>query len=156
MDDTPTVEMPAVTDDDGLGNTLVYDRICFGELSEIKGARASLRRWLNDCPVVGDVVLIASELAANAVLHSASQELYFTLRAEIHPDHIRVEVEDLGGPWRCRAVDDRPHGLELVALLAQEWGSEVRPCDGMRVTWAKVAAPSYSPSVSRLGHLMAT
>lgn len=144
-DDGPTtIEMAPITDDDdGLNNTLVYDRVCFGHPAEIAGARASLRRWLGtDCPQADDVVLVASELAANAVRHSASANLYFILRVEIHPDHVRVECDDLGGPWGVRAVDDLPrHGLDIVSALSADWGTEERRIDSMRVVWAKIAAP---------------
>jgi hypothetical protein len=34
----------------------------------------------------------------------------FTLRAEVHQDHLRIEVEDAGGPWLARPREDgRPH-----------------------------------------------
>jgi hypothetical protein len=35
--------------------------------------RTYVAGFLGDCPVTDDVVLISSELAANAVMHSASQ-----------------------------------------------------------------------------------
>ena len=146
MEPDDTVEMPAVNDGGGTASTLVYDRMFLGELDEIPRIRAGLQDWLNDRPVRDDVVLIASELAANAILHSASKALYFTVRAYLHPDHVRVEVEDLGGPWRCRPVDGHPHGLDLVTLLAEDWGTEVRTCDGMRTTWARV--PIKTPNES--------
>jgi anti-sigma regulatory factor (Ser/Thr protein kinase) len=150
-DGPPTVEMPAISDEDAAdGSTpLLYDRIYFGDPAEVHGARVSLRRWLDSrsCPVAEDVVLIASELAANAILHSASADLYWSLRAEIHDDHVAVEVEDLGGPWpACRAADGH-HGLDIVAALSDgRWGTTVRGCDGMRVTWAKVTIPQGSSS----------
>jgi len=151
--------MPVVTgDDDGLDNTLVFERIVFGQPGEVAGVRASMRRWLDGCPVADDVVLIASELASNAVLHSASAELYFTVRAEIHPLAIRVECEDLGGPWQPRMVEGEPqhHGLDIVAALSEDWGTETRSCDNRRIVWAQVASPRYVSSNSALGHLMAT
>ena len=55
------------------------------------------------------------ELTANSVLHSASRDGgEFTLRAEVRPDRLRIEVEDAGGPWRD---DSRPHGLDVVAAI---------------------------------------
>jgi hypothetical protein len=109
--------------------------------------------------VADDVVLIASELAANAVLHSGSAELYFTVRAEIHPLHIRVECEDLGGPWgQPRMVNGEPqcHGLDIVAALSEDWGTEERTCDNRRIVWAQIAGPRYTSAGSALGHLIAT
>jgi hypothetical protein len=160
-DDVPTIEfeVPALSIE-GPARTLTYDRMVFGELGEIAGARAALHRWLDGCPVADDVVLVASELMANAVLHSLSYQVYFTVRAEIQVRHVRVEVEDLGGRWdhpHCRSVDDdRAHGLDIVSLLAETWGTTIRSCDNRRVTWARISAPRCRPAVSAQGHLIAT
>ena len=133
-DDEPTIELSAVPDDYGPS----FDKVYFGALDQTQGLRFDLRAYLANYPMVDDVVLIASEFAANAILYSSSRNTFFICRAEVQNNHIRVEVEDLGGPW-CRAVDnERPHGLDIVQMLSDEWGTEVRPCDGMRVTWARV------------------
>jgi anti-sigma regulatory factor (Ser/Thr protein kinase) len=109
-----------------------------GELSQVGQVRAGLRAYLGDCPRSADAVLIASELAANAVLHSRSAGESFTVRCEVFRDYIWIEVEDHGGPWMCRQRDDRPHGLDIVtALVGESWGVETS--GGCRVTWARVA-----------------
>jgi len=62
---------------------------------------ASLRKVLDGCPMADDAVLLTSELAANAVMHSDSKQpdAEFVLRAEIFEGkYLRVEVEDQGGP----------------------------------------------------------
>jgi len=76
--------------------------------------------------VADDVILCASELAANAVLHSDSRlpSGTFTVRTTISPDHyVRIDVEDNGGPW-APAASDPPHhhGLDIVRTLASAWG----------------------------------
>ena len=64
-------------------------------------ARAALAGWLEGWRRVDEAVLIASEFATNAVLHSASRHGgSFTLRAEVGRVRVRIEVEDVGGPWR--------------------------------------------------------
>jgi anti-sigma regulatory factor (Ser/Thr protein kinase) len=69
---------------------------------QVRHARAALAALLDGCPLATDAILIASEFATNSVLHSASREGgEFPLRAEIHQDHLRIEVEDAGGPWRA-------------------------------------------------------
>jgi hypothetical protein len=59
-------------------------------------------------------------------MHSASRDGgAFTLRAEVRPDRLRIEVEDAGGPWRDGARDDsRPHGFDVVTAIAGpgKWG----------------------------------
>jgi serine/threonine-protein kinase RsbW len=98
-----------------------------GTPSQIRAVRASLRALLPDCPRADDAILAASELAANAALHSNSRHPggSFTVRAEIHPgSHIRIEIDDDGGPWTEPAPNrDRPHGLDIIRALAADWGN---------------------------------
>jgi hypothetical protein len=86
--------------------------------------------------------LILSELAANAIVHSASRGQFFTIRAEVFPGYVQVEAEDLGGPWRHRQADDRPHGLEVVEALTgpDGWGVEATTGGG-RIVWARLDLP---------------
>jgi anti-sigma regulatory factor (Ser/Thr protein kinase) len=105
----------------------------------VQDARRAVARHLAGCPVLDDLVLIVSELASNAILHSASRGEFFTVRAELHADYVWVEAEDLGGPWRSRQHDDRPHGLDVVEALTgpDGWGTESAG-DGGRVVWARL------------------
>ena len=114
-----------------------------GGTEHIRAVRADLRAVLRDCPRVDDVILCASELAANAVLHSRSRLPggTFTVRATVGPGlHARVEVEDNGGPWNQGMIDPtRHHGLDIVRAVADEWG-----IDGdhtTRTIWAKFDWP---------------
>ncbi len=96
------------------------------EPGQVRHARAALARWLSGCPRADEAILIASEFAANSLLHSASRDGgTFTLRAEVRADRLRIEVEDGGGPWRDGPRDDsRPHGLDVVNAIAGpgNWG----------------------------------
>ena len=89
-------------------------------------ARAALAGWLRGFPRADEAILIASEFAANSVLHSASRDGgALTLRADVRADRLRIEVEDAGGPWRDGPRDDsRPHGLDVVNAIAGlgNWG----------------------------------
>lgn len=111
----------------------------------ISGVRADLRPLLHDCPMTDDVILCASELAANAAIHSHSclPGGTFTVHIEISPGHyVRVAVEDSGGPW-SPTVGDRTghHGLDIVRALATDWGID---CDGsMRTIWASFNWPEH-------------
>src|SRR6516225_425847 len=97
-----------------------------GGTEHIRAVRADLRAVLRDCPRVDDVILCASEFAANAVLHSRSRLPggTFTVRATVSPGlHARVEVEDNGGPWAPLESDPTGHrGLDIVCALASAWG----------------------------------
>jgi hypothetical protein len=58
----------------------------------------------------------------------------------VSPGAVRIEVEDLGGPWRQRKPGDRPHGLDIVAALTgpDGWGTETTSSGG-RVVWARLS-----------------
>ena len=87
-------------------------------------------------------MLIASELAANSVLHSASADEHFTVRCQACPDHVRIEVEDLGGPWHPGQPDSRPHGLDIITALTgpDDWGVDTTS-QGNRIVWALLDQP---------------
>jgi anti-sigma regulatory factor (Ser/Thr protein kinase) len=118
-----------------------------GHRSHIRLVRAMLALLLEDCPLAGDAVLIASELAANAVVHSnsAAPGGRFTVRAVVCPgEYVRIEVDDQGGQWtpRCRE-QDRPHGLDLIDALAGtgNWGIHGDAEYG-RTAWARLDWPA--------------
>jgi hypothetical protein len=94
--------------------------------------------YLGACPAAEDMVLIASELAANAVVHTRSRGGSFIVRCQLSPEEARIEVEDLGGPWRQRwNSGDRPHGLDIIEALTGRdgWGIQVTGTGG-RIVWA--------------------
>jgi anti-sigma regulatory factor (Ser/Thr protein kinase) len=89
------------------------------------------------------VILCASELAANAAMHSRSRLPggVITVGATITTDlYAWIEVQDDGGPWNQGMIDPtRHHGLDIVRALADEWG-----IDGDRTTrtiWARFGWP---------------
>lgn len=97
-----------------------------GSTEYLSRVRADLRVLLDCCPAADDVVLCASELAANAAVHSDSR-LHggeFVVRARVRPgDYVRVEVEDGGGHWAEPTRDQaRSHGLDIIRVLADDWG----------------------------------
>ena len=72
-----------------------------GGTEHIRAVRADLRAVLDDCSRADDVILCASELAANAAQHSRSRLPggTFTVRAIISPDHYaRIEVQTTAVP----------------------------------------------------------
>ena len=113
-----------------------------GGTKHIRTVRADLREVLEDCPRADDVILCASELAANAAQHSRSRLPggTFTMRAMVSPElHARIEVEDNGGPWNQGMIDPaRHHGLDIVRAVADEWGIDD---DTSRTIWARFDWP---------------
>ena len=110
-----------------------------GRPDQVQRARREVARYLAGHPATDNAVLITSELASNAILHSHSKGQSFTVRAEIYPGYLWLEVEDLGGPWNLRPRDtDRPHGLNVVEALTgpDNWG--VDGGEAGRVVWARL------------------
>ena len=99
-----------------------------GTADQARHVRADLAKVAGDCPVLDELVLLASELATNAILHSRSGHPAgtFTVRATLYPDHYAwVEVTDHGGTWTTdQADDEQGRGLAIVAAVAGDgnWG----------------------------------
>jgi len=93
--------------------------------------RRELASALDGCPSADEIILCASELAANAVQHSCSRQPggRFTLRVEIsRGDHVRIAIDDDGGPWaEAGSSLDRGRGLVIVAALTADWGIMTGP-----------------------------
>jgi serine/threonine-protein kinase RsbW len=114
-----------------------------GGTEHIRAVRAGLRAILDDCPRADDAILCASELAANAAQHSRSRLSggTFTVRATVSQDHhVRIEVQDDGGPWNQGMIDPtRHHGLDIVRAVADEWG--IAGDQTSRTIWARFDWP---------------
>jgi len=97
------------------------------------------RSALGGRPQADEAILVASEFATNAVLHSASRHgSVFTVRVEVRQEYLRIEVEDAGGPWRDGPRDDgRPHGFDVVAAIAGAGNWGIDGDDRGRVAWAR-------------------
>ena len=108
------------------------------EPRQVGVARSALAGWLDGGPQ-GEAILVASEFATNAVLHSASRHgSVFTVRAEVRQEYLRIEVEDAGGPWRDGPRDDgRPHGFDVVAAIAGAGNWGIDGDDRGRIAWAR-------------------
>lgn len=104
----------------------IWGLSCRGSAEEVARARRWTREALRDCPCVKDAVLIVSELATNAVTHTASGHGSGTFRVilVLTETMLAISVIDSGGtsdvPRVNHARDDAVHGrgLYLVAALA--------------------------------------
>jgi serine/threonine-protein kinase RsbW len=109
-----------------------------GTAEHVSTVRANLRPLLRDCPTADDVILCASEFAANAAKHSNSRLPggTFTVRAMIRQgDFVRIEVHDNGGLWTPAIADATGrHGLDIVRALATNWG--IDGDNTARTAWA--------------------
>ena len=101
-------------------------------------ARHFLHDWLIRVPVecaeASDLLLVATELVANAIRHSSGLPSSVALRASVMGPDVVVEVEDDGGETMLLpgpaddlpdALAERGRGLFLVGALVDELNSEV-------------------------------
>jgi serine/threonine-protein kinase RsbW len=101
-----------------------------GRLDQIRQARALMADFLPGQPGTDDAVLLISELAANAVNHSASGQPggTFTVRAYLTGTGLYAEVEDQGSAWDGSLHGtEAPHGLFLLQTLSAQCGAHHRP-----------------------------
>jgi anti-sigma regulatory factor (Ser/Thr protein kinase) len=93
-------------------------------------------------PRAADIELVVSELASNAVLHSASGEGgVFGLTVDAAPGWVRVEIADPGpaaAPVRRdqEGHDEYARGLAIVAGFSDKWGQD-KDAEGRSVRWAE-------------------
>ncbi|WP_344618434.1 SpoIIE family protein phosphatase [Dactylosporangium salmoneum] len=94
----------------------------------------TLRRWQAPARIVDDLVLVVSELAANAVLHGRPP---IQLRLRRTQTHVVLELHDTAPylPRKQRPTPDDEHGrgLQLVSSLCDRWGT--RPTADGKAVW---------------------
>lgn len=135
-------------------------RVLPGVPQSAKAARTLTRELLGaGHPAAHTVMLLVSELVANAVLHSRSGLPGGTVTVGLScgPAGVLIQVRDDGGPEEPRLPADRQvaagaqncldgashgYGLVLVAALADTWGTAATR-EG-RVTWCRLAAEPCS------------
>ncbi|MFF4654717.1 SpoIIE family protein phosphatase [Streptomyces sp. NPDC001381] len=117
--------------------------------------RAALTEWGGVAEhLVGDAILVVSELVTNAVVH-AGTDVELLCRLEEHPECGRAVVVEVSDHHPSRAPRDAPpeppyetpeygRGLRLVATLADAWGVTYRR--GAKTVWARLLpTPSGQP-----------
>jgi anti-sigma regulatory factor (Ser/Thr protein kinase) len=133
---TPTPRAP---------EAITFERAYRGTVDQARHVRADLTRVAADCPVSDDLVLLASELVTNAILHSRSghPDQTFTVQATIYPgDYAWVEVIDQGGTWAANQFgEEHGRGLGIVAAIAGDgnWGIDGNASS--RAAWFRLDWP---------------
>ena len=133
---------PGSAGDPGEAGPAVQWRSFPPEVDSVRAARHFVAGLLNTGPdgaLAVDAAIVATELAANAVLHARSG---FTLTVSWLAAAVRIAVRDGhplapghdGAPFEIR----QGHGLSVVSQLASGWAVERLP-DG-KVVWADLPA----------------
>ncbi|HUY44805.1 MAG TPA: ATP-binding protein [Streptosporangiaceae bacterium] len=120
-----------------------------GHASAVPQARRFVADVLGEgFPARDEVLLLVSEVAANAVRHSASGDGgEFEVAVWVTGGMVRVEIGDQGGASEPRLADDGVsadaltggRGLRIVDALATKWGHAGDELG--RVVWFEVESP---------------
>lgn len=112
-----------------------------GTPASVPLARRLARTALPHCPRADDLMLAVTEMAANAITHTASgQDGSYTISIRTGSQWARIEVTD-GGPASRRPTPGNGWGLALVVGVTDRAGAETAP-DGRRTAWAEVTWPA--------------
>ena len=129
----------------GAPPAITFERAYPGTADQPCRVRADLTEIAEGCPVADELVLIASELATNAILHSRSghPNREFTVRATLYPgDYAWIEVIDQGGAWTADEHDDEHgRGLAIVANVAGDGNWGIEGDASSRVAWFRLDWP---------------
>lgn len=115
-----------------------YSQVFAADIDSPRLARHFVVRTLPDWAddrLIADAALVVTEFAANSVMHARSG---FTVTVAWLEDGVRISVSDgstvlpVTHPPALTATSGR--GLDLVAKLARDWGSEIT-AEG-KVSWA--------------------
>ena len=94
--------------------------------ASVSAARSWVAGFVSGSPAADDAALMTSELAANAVLYSASglPGGAFTVSVRAGGGSVRVDVTDQGGMPRVSAAAGLGKGLAIVSQLADVFGAD--------------------------------
>ena len=104
--------------------------------------RGTLDTWALPTSLARDAILLVSEMVTNAIVHGRAPIHLRLLHAR---EHLLVEVDDMATavPRKLRptANDIHGRGLQLVAMMADEWGT--RPIHDGKSVWCALALTRY-------------
>ena len=136
----------------GLERGTQWRRIFPGEGRQLGVLRRWLASLLPDGHALDDLVLVATELASNAICHTASgQGGRFAVEVTLCRSVVRIGVTDDGGTGRPRVIEDpaseRGRGLLLVRALSVRTGM-CRTGPG-RLVWADIRWDAGAPAAAQ-------
>jgi serine/threonine-protein kinase RsbW len=108
--------------------TIPQTRIFGGSPEEVRNVRDFVRQAIHGGPAADDVILLASELATNAVRHTASGAGgTFSVCVHVQDGMVRIEVHDLGSDTapsvrESGSLGESGAGLKVVDAIADRWG----------------------------------
>jgi len=136
----PPLPPPAV----GRGRGGWWERSFPGNAEQLNRMRSALEPLLAGCPMADDVILLMSEIGANAVRHTGggSDGGIFTARVlDLPGEYVLGVVEDGGSDWDGNLQDSarEASGLYLVIALSTDCGVYGGRCK--RAVWFRIDYP---------------
>jgi len=119
-----------------------FERSYLGTIEQVRDVCADLTAITDGFALSDDLVLMTSELATNAIMHSRSGRPAgtFTVRVTVYPDdYAWVEVIDQGGEW---PTERRRHGLTALTSVAGEGNWGVDGDEACHVAWFRLDWPA--------------
>jgi hypothetical protein len=127
---------------------LRWRRIFPGHERELAGLRRWLSLLLPECPERDDLLVVANELASNAIRHTASGHgSCFAVEVTSCASVVQVAVADCGGVAEPHVIEDPDgeHGRGLLLVRDLSVRSGVVGDQRGRLVWAQVAWPESGP-----------
>ena len=117
------------------------------DVRAVHQARAFMRQtadeWALPDLLARDAILLVSEMVTNAIVHGRGP---IHLRVRRASEHLLVEVSDTATavPRKLRPTSSDVHGrgLQLVAMMADEWGT--RPIHDGKSVWCALELTRYA------------
>ncbi|HEV2374508.1 MAG TPA: ATP-binding protein [Streptosporangiaceae bacterium] len=119
-----------------------WHRVFTGESRELSTLRHWLSSVLPDCPARDDVLSVATELAGNAIQHTASGNGgWFAVEVTLDHSVVAVAVADCGGPEEPHIIEDLEceHGRGLLLVQGLSIRTGYNGDDSGRLVWAHIA-----------------
>lgn len=107
----------------------------------------TLAAWALPAALARDAILLVSEMVTNAIVHGRAP---IQLRLRRAPSSLLLEVSDTATavPRKLRPTPEDVHGrgLQLVAIMADQWGT--RPIRDGKSVWCELAYARYGATQS--------
>lgn len=150
---------PATASPSRLVTGIRWRRVLPGEEHQL----GILRRWLTgllpESPARDDLMIVTTELATNAVRHTASgQGGWFAVEITWLETVIRVAVADCGGPTEPVVIEDpaAEHGRGLLVVRGLSERTGVSGSQQGRLVWAEVRWDGPAPATAALAEARTT
>jgi serine/threonine-protein kinase RsbW len=139
---------------------LRWRRVFPGDSREVAVVRRFLAALLPECPARDDLASVTTELASNAIRHTASGHGgRFTVEVIHRGTTVRVAVGDGGAPSGPRLIDDPlleyGRGLRMVHAMAEQhgtWGGEQGRLVWADIPWARDGTRLLDPWALAASH----